>query len=33
LLDIALISEGGKVENPSRFSKVVGDLMAQAIDG
>jgi molecular chaperone HtpG len=33
LLDMALISEGGKVENPSRFSKVVGDLMARAIDG
>ncbi len=27
LYDIAVISEGGKVENPSRFSKMVGDLM------
>ena len=33
LHDMALISEGGKVEDPSRFSKVVGDLMARAIDG
>lgn len=33
LFDIALISEGGKVENPSRFSKMIGDLMARAIDG
>jgi len=27
LYDIAVISEGGKVENPSHFSKMVGDLM------
>ncbi|NNL75024.1 MAG: molecular chaperone HtpG [Desulfobacterales bacterium] len=30
LLDLAIIAEGGKVENPSRFSKVVGNLMAGA---
>lgn len=28
LYDIALIGEGGRIENPSRFSKIVGDLMA-----
>ena len=32
LLDMAVISEGGKLENPSRFSKLVGDLMVGAID-
>ena len=31
LLDIAVISEGGKLDNPSRFSKLMGDLMAKAI--
>ena len=31
LYDIAVISEGGKVENPSRFSKMVGDLMKTAL--
>ena len=31
LLDIAVISEGGKLDNPSRFSKQLGDLMAKAI--
>jgi molecular chaperone HtpG len=30
-LDIALISEGGKVDNPARFSKTIGDLMSKAI--
>ncbi len=30
LLDLAVIGEGGKVEDPSRFSKLVGDLMAGA---
>jgi molecular chaperone HtpG len=33
LLDMAVISEGGKVENPARFSKMVADLMARAING
>jgi molecular chaperone HtpG len=28
LLDLATIGEGGKVADPSRFSKLVGDLMA-----
>ncbi len=31
LYDIAVISEGGKLDNPSRFSKLLGDLMAKAI--
>ena len=32
LMDMAVISEGGKVDNPARFSKMVGDLMAGAIE-
>jgi len=32
LIDMAVISEGGKVDNPARFSKMVGDLMAGAIE-
>lgn len=31
LLDMAIIGEGGKVENPSQFSKMVGELMSQAL--
>ena len=31
LYDIAVIGEGGKIENPSRFSKTIGDLMSNAI--
>ncbi|MEX1299846.1 MAG: molecular chaperone HtpG [Desulfotignum sp.] len=31
LFDVAVISEGGKLDNPSRFSKLMGDLMAKAI--
>ena len=31
LYDLAVISEGGKVDDPSHFSKVVGDLMAGAL--
>jgi molecular chaperone HtpG len=31
LFDIAVISEGGKLDNPSRFSKQLGDLMAKSI--
>lgn len=31
LFDMAIIGEGGKVENPSRFSKMVGDLMSNAL--
>jgi molecular chaperone HtpG len=30
LMDLAVIGEGGKVEDPSRFSKLVGNLMAEA---
>jgi molecular chaperone HtpG len=33
LFDLALIAEGGKLENPSRFGKLVGDLMAGALPG
>jgi molecular chaperone HtpG len=33
LFDMALIAEGGKLENPSRFSKLLGGLMAGALDG
>ncbi len=28
LFDLAVVGEGGKLENPSRFSKMIGDLMA-----
>ncbi|MDA8135515.1 MAG: molecular chaperone HtpG [Desulfobacteraceae bacterium] len=31
LLDIAVISEGGKLDNPARFSKQMGDLMAKTL--
>jgi molecular chaperone HtpG len=31
LYDIAIVGEGGKVENPSRFSKMIGDLMKTAL--
>jgi molecular chaperone HtpG len=31
LLDIAVISEDGRIENPARFSKLMGQLMADAI--
>ncbi len=31
LFDLAIVSEGGKVENPSRFSKLVGDLMVNSL--
>jgi molecular chaperone HtpG len=33
LFDMAVIAEGGKLENPSRFSKLLGDLMVSALDG
>lgn len=32
LFDMATIGEGGKIDNPSRFSETVGALMAQALD-
>jgi molecular chaperone HtpG len=31
LLDMAVIGEGGKPENPARFSKLVGEMMAEAL--
>jgi molecular chaperone HtpG len=31
LFDIALIGEGGKIENPSKFSQTIGKLMADTI--
>jgi molecular chaperone HtpG len=31
LLDMAIIGEGGKIDDPSRFSRIVGDLMAEVI--
>lgn len=31
LLDMAVISEGGKIDNPAQFNKMVGDLMASAM--
>ncbi len=31
LLDLAIIAEGGKIENPSKFNKTVGEMMAAAI--
>ena len=31
LLDMAVISEGGKLDNPARFSKKVGEMMAGAL--
>jgi len=32
LLDMAIVSEGGKLDNPGRFSKMVGDLMTRAME-
>ncbi len=31
LLDIAIVSEGGKIDNPARFSQLIGDIMAKSI--
>ena len=31
LLDVATISEGGKVDNPAKFSKMIGELMNNAL--
>lgn len=31
LFDVAVIGEGGKVDNPAKFSKMVGDLMNSAL--
>jgi molecular chaperone HtpG len=32
LYDLAVIGEGGKLENPSRFGKMIGEMMAAAMD-
>lgn len=32
LYDLAVVGEGGKVENPGEFSRVVGELMSKAIE-
>jgi molecular chaperone HtpG len=32
LFDMALISGGGKIENPSRFNRIIGDLMASTLE-
>jgi hypothetical protein len=29
---MAIIAEGGKIENPASFSKTMGNLMAKALD-
>jgi molecular chaperone HtpG len=31
LFDIAVVSEGGKLDDPARFSKMVGDLLSRAM--
>ena len=31
LLDLAIISEGGRIDDPSRFSKTIGTLMSEAL--
>jgi len=33
LFDLAIIGEGGKIDNPSRFSRQVGELMSGALEG
>ena len=32
LFDMAVVGEGGKLDNPTRFSKQVGELMARAME-
>ena len=32
LFDMAVIAGGGKIDNPSRFSKLIGDLMTSNLD-
>lgn len=32
LFDMAVVAEGGKLENPAQFSKLVGEAMAKAMD-
>lgn len=31
LLDIAIVSEGGKIDNPARFSRLIGDMMSKSL--
>ncbi|TWI74094.1 molecular chaperone HtpG [Desulfobotulus alkaliphilus] len=31
IFDLAVVSEGGRIENPSRFSRLVGELMAKTL--
>ena len=31
LLDMAVIGEGGKIDNPSQFSKIIGEIMSKAL--
>ena len=31
LYDLAVVGEGGKIENPAQFNKLIGELMAKAI--
>ncbi len=31
LLDVAIVSEGGKIDNPARFSQLIGDIMAKSL--
>jgi len=31
LFDIALVAEGGKIDNPAAFSKAIAELMTKAI--
>ena len=32
LFDLAVVAEGGKLDNPARFSRMVGDAMAKALE-
>jgi len=32
LFDLAIVAEGGKLENPARFSRLVGEAMAKVVD-
>jgi len=31
LYDLAVVGEGGKIENPARFNKIIGEVMAKAL--
>ena len=33
MYDLAVVAEGGKLDNPSQFSRLVGEVMTQALDG